>query len=131
MYVCFFFLVYMCIYCVGTLYLLCCHGSRPEPLSANQILLRGAQLRNTDWIYGLVIYTGHDTKLMRNSTKAPLKRSNMDHVTNRQVCRSMQKCAEICSSLQWCAEICSSMQKYAMVCNHYQLLHAHIYSSHM
>ncbi|KAL5460352.1 hypothetical protein EMCRGX_G033797 [Ephydatia muelleri] len=60
-------------------------NDRPEPLSANQILLRGAQLRNTDWIYGLVIYTGHDTKLMRNSTKAPLKRSNMDHVTNRQV----------------------------------------------
>eukprot|EP00731_Ephydatia_muelleri_P030919 Em0022g433a len=65
-----------------------CDGSGDEnttSLNANQILLRGAQLRNTDWIYGLVIYTGHDTKLMRNSTKAPLKRSNLDHVTNRQV----------------------------------------------
>ena len=61
-----------------------------KSLSGNQVLLRGAQLRNTDWIYGLVVYTGHDTKLMRNSTKAPLKRSNMDHVTNRQVCRSIQ-----------------------------------------
>lgn len=30
-------------------------------------------LRNTAWVFGIVIYTGHDTKLMRNSTSAPLK----------------------------------------------------------
>jgi phospholipid-transporting ATPase len=38
------------------------------PLDPNQLLLRGAQLRNTEWIYGLVIFTGHETKLMRNAT---------------------------------------------------------------
>ena len=52
---------------------------------ADQILLRGAQLRNTQWIYGLVIYTGHDSKMLRNATQAPLKRSNMERVTNKQV----------------------------------------------
>lgn len=35
------------------------------PLGPDQILLRGAQLRNTQWIHGIVVYTGHDTKLMQ------------------------------------------------------------------
>lgn len=35
------------------------------PLGADQILLRGAQLRNTQWVHGIVVYTGHDTKLMQ------------------------------------------------------------------
>jgi phospholipid-transporting ATPase len=29
------------------------------------MLLRGALLCNTPWCYGLVIFTGHETKLMR------------------------------------------------------------------
>ncbi|XP_066146792.1 probable phospholipid-transporting ATPase IA isoform X1 [Euwallacea fornicatus] len=56
-----------------------------EPLGPDQILLRGAMLRNTAWIFGLVIYTGHESKLMRNSTKAPLKRSTIDKMTNVQI----------------------------------------------
>lgn len=58
---------------------------RLEPIQADQILLRGAQLRNTQWVRGLVLYTGHDSKLLQNASRAPLKRSNMDRVTNRQV----------------------------------------------
>lgn len=38
------------------------------PLGPDQVLLRGAQLRNTPWVYGLVVFTGHETKLMRNAT---------------------------------------------------------------
>ena len=34
---------------------------------------------------GIVIYTGHETKLMLNSTTAPLKRSNVERVTNHQI----------------------------------------------
>lgn len=34
-------------------------------LGPDQILLRGAQLRNTQWVHGVVVYTGHDTKLMQ------------------------------------------------------------------
>lgn len=29
------------------------------------MLLRGAQLRNTQWVVGIVVYTGHDSKLMQ------------------------------------------------------------------
>ena len=54
------------------------------PLSPYQILLRDSKLRNTDYIYGVVIFTGKDTKAIRNSTMVPSKRSKierkMDHV---------------------------------------------------
>uniref|UniRef100_A0A8C4ELS4 Phospholipid-transporting ATPase n=1 Tax=Dicentrarchus labrax TaxID=13489 RepID=A0A8C4ELS4_DICLA len=50
-----------------------------------QILLRGAQLRNTQWVHGVVVYTGHDTKLMQNSTRPPLKLSNVERITNFQI----------------------------------------------
>jgi phospholipid-transporting ATPase len=32
------------------------------PLGPDQLLLRGAQIRNTPWLYGLVVFTGHQTK---------------------------------------------------------------------
>uniref|UniRef100_A0AAY4AQT0 Phospholipid-transporting ATPase n=1 Tax=Denticeps clupeoides TaxID=299321 RepID=A0AAY4AQT0_9TELE len=57
----------------------------PVPLGPDQVLLRGAQLRNTQWVVGIIVYTGHDSKLMQNSTKAPLKRSNVERVTNVQI----------------------------------------------
>uniref|UniRef100_H9G6C4 Phospholipid-transporting ATPase n=1 Tax=Anolis carolinensis TaxID=28377 RepID=H9G6C4_ANOCA len=60
-------------------------GQSPVPIGPDQILLRGAQIRNTQWVLGVVVYTGHDTKLMQNSTKAPLKRSNVEKVTNMQI----------------------------------------------
>lgn len=41
--------------------------SKDLPLDPNKILLRGAQLRNTSWIYGMAVFTGHESKLMLNS----------------------------------------------------------------
>uniref|UniRef100_A0A7N6AB53 Phospholipid-transporting ATPase n=1 Tax=Anabas testudineus TaxID=64144 RepID=A0A7N6AB53_ANATE len=66
----------------GTLRL---ENHNPAPLGPDQVLLRGAQIRNTQWVVGIVVYTGHDSKLMQNSTKAPLKRSNVERVTNMQI----------------------------------------------
>ncbi|KAB0368460.1 hypothetical protein FD755_020226 [Muntiacus reevesi] len=60
-------------------------GHSTAPLGADQILLRGAQLRNTQWVHGIVVYTGHDTKLMQNSTSPPLKLSNVERITNVQI----------------------------------------------
>ncbi|XP_056637997.1 probable phospholipid-transporting ATPase IA isoform X1 [Diorhabda sublineata] len=60
-------------------------GKSPEALGPDQILLRGAILRNTSWVFGIVIYTGHESKLMKNSALAPLKRSTVDKMTNVQI----------------------------------------------
>uniref|UniRef100_A0AC34FA08 Phospholipid-transporting ATPase n=1 Tax=Panagrolaimus sp. ES5 TaxID=591445 RepID=A0AC34FA08_9BILA len=54
-------------------------------LKANELLLRGARLKNTAWVYGAVVYTGHDAKLLRNSKTAPLKRSTIDMLTNNRI----------------------------------------------
>ncbi|KAF3431702.1 hypothetical protein FNV43_RR26434 [Rhamnella rubrinervis] len=48
------------------------------PLSPQQLLLRDSKLRNTDYVYGVVVFTGHDTKVMQNSTDPPSKRSKIE-----------------------------------------------------
>jgi phospholipid-translocating ATPase len=48
------------------------------PLAPQQLLLRDSKLKNTDFIYGVVIFTGHDTKVMQNSTDPPSKRSKIE-----------------------------------------------------
>jgi magnesium-transporting ATPase (P-type) len=42
-------------------------------------------LRNTDWVLGFVVYCGHDTKIMMNSTGAKFKMSRIDQLTNKQI----------------------------------------------
>lgn len=48
-----------------------------EPLGMNQLLMRGCVLKNVKHIFGLVVYTGHDTKIMLNSKPAPSKVSSV------------------------------------------------------
>lgn len=54
-------------------------------LNADQMMLRGSSLRNTAFIYGLVVYTGHQTKIMMNSTKAKIKLSKIEKMTNKMI----------------------------------------------
>jgi len=42
-------------------------------------------LKNTDYIYGLVIYTGHETKVMKNSAESKYKKSRLDLFTDYSV----------------------------------------------
>mmetsp|Transcript_17586 Transcript_17586/g.21319 ORF Transcript_17586/g.21319 Transcript_17586/m.21319 type:complete len:1142 (-) Transcript_17586:68-3493(-) len=56
---------------------------RKVPASYENFLLRGSVLRNTAWVYGFVVYTGLDTKVMKNMTKAPSKLSQIERTTNR------------------------------------------------
>ncbi|KAK7301524.1 hypothetical protein RJT34_12390 [Clitoria ternatea] len=53
-------------------------GEQKFPLSAQQLLLRDSKLRNTNYIFGAVIFTGHDTKVIQNSTDPPSKRSKIE-----------------------------------------------------
>ncbi|KAM0904556.1 hypothetical protein ACQ4PT_017937 [Festuca glaucescens] len=59
---------------LGTLY----YSEQQYPLSPQQILLRGSKLRNTNFVYGTVIFTGHETKVMQNATEPPSKRSSVE-----------------------------------------------------
>ncbi|KAJ1268163.1 hypothetical protein BS78_07G115800 [Paspalum vaginatum] len=59
---------------LGTLY----YNEQQYPLSPQQILLRDSKLRNTNYIYGTVIFTGHDTKVMQNAMEPPSKRSSVE-----------------------------------------------------
>eukprot|EP00002_Diphylleia_rotans_P016024 TRINITY_DN3113_c0_g1_i4.p1 TRINITY_DN3113_c0_g1~~TRINITY_DN3113_c0_g1_i4.p1 ORF type:complete len:1942 (-),score=331.27 TRINITY_DN3113_c0_g1_i4:158-5983(-) len=57
-------------------------ASEKVSVSVKNLILRGMVLRNTDRAYGLVIFTGNDTKLSRNSQAAPSKRSNLEKNVN-------------------------------------------------
>ncbi|KAL8207890.1 hypothetical protein R6Q57_007302 [Mikania cordata] len=48
------------------------------PLDPAQLLLRDSKLRNTEFIYGVVVFTGSDTKVMQNTTQSPSKRSKIE-----------------------------------------------------
>ncbi|KAG5645430.1 hypothetical protein DXG03_006254 [Asterophora parasitica] len=70
----------------GTLDLITGEGlPKQVPLGPDQLLLRGAQIRNTPWVYGLTVFTGHETKLMRNATAAPIKRTAVERQVNVQI----------------------------------------------
>ncbi|KAJ3293771.1 hypothetical protein HK104_004206 [Borealophlyctis nickersoniae] len=55
------------------------------PLDPAQLLLRGAMLRNTRWAYGIAVFTGHETKLMKNATKTPTKQTQVERLVNTQI----------------------------------------------
>lgn len=45
-------------------------------------MYRGAKLKNTKWIYGLVVYTGRNTKIMLNLNKSKNKMSQVERKLN-------------------------------------------------
>ena len=58
---------------------------KQEPVTINELLLRGCAIRNTAWIIGLVVFTGADTKIMLNGGDTPSKRSKIEKETNFNV----------------------------------------------
>jgi phospholipid-translocating ATPase len=56
-----------------------------EPISINNLLLRGCQLRNTEWVLGVVVFTGEETKIMINSGITPSKRARITKDLNWNV----------------------------------------------
>ena len=53
------------------------------PLEAKNLLLKGAKLRNTNWIIGIIIYTGHNCKLLKNSKEPLGKFSTIEKLMNK------------------------------------------------
>ena len=54
-------------------------------LGIDNLLLRGSKLKNTEYIYGVTIFQGHDTKIMRNNTKAKYKFSKLEYLLNKSI----------------------------------------------
>ncbi|KAJ5772495.1 hypothetical protein N7520_003024 [Penicillium odoratum] len=48
-----------------------------EPITINNMLLRGCSLRSTEWVLGVVVFTGGDSKIMLNSGATPAKRARL------------------------------------------------------
>jgi magnesium-transporting ATPase (P-type) len=61
------------------------------------MLLRGSSLKNTDYIYGLVVFTGHETKIMKNSVNSKSKFSRLELATNNYILLIML--LQLCLSL--------------------------------
>ncbi|KAM7251337.1 hypothetical protein ACFE04_023220 [Oxalis oulophora] len=59
--------------------------SSSYPLCPSQLLLRDSKLRNTDYVYGVLIFSGQDTKVLRNSTISPSKRSRVEKKMDRVI----------------------------------------------
>ncbi|KAH7298344.1 hypothetical protein KP509_25G038300 [Ceratopteris richardii] len=57
-------------------------GQGLMPFDVSQLLLRGATLRNTQWVIGAVVFTGADTKYMMNMVVAPRKVSHLERKMN-------------------------------------------------
>ncbi|CAI2170053.1 12394_t:CDS:2 [Funneliformis geosporum] len=72
-------------------------GSMKIPVNLNSILLRGCVLKNTEWVIGLVVFTGTDTKLSLNSGATPSKRSLIEKKMNPQVLANLTIMAILCS----------------------------------
>eukprot|EP01127_Copromyxa_protea_P016071 TRINITY_DN4718_c0_g1_i2.p1 TRINITY_DN4718_c0_g1~~TRINITY_DN4718_c0_g1_i2.p1 ORF type:complete len:1147 (+),score=193.04 TRINITY_DN4718_c0_g1_i2:144-3443(+) len=61
------------------------NGRTTIPLSEQNLLLRGATLKGTDWINAVVVFTGADTKLVLNQQDAPSKFSHVERQLNRYI----------------------------------------------
>lgn len=58
---------------------------RKIPLKPENLLLRSSSLKNTSWIVGVSVYTGVDTKIIRNTESAPIKVSVVQRMSNVQM----------------------------------------------
>jgi len=51
-------------------------------ISDKQLMMKGAKLKNTQWITGVVTFTGHQTKLLLNTNSGRVKQSRIESIMN-------------------------------------------------
>ena len=56
------------------------------PITNKEFLLKGSILKNTNWIIGIVMYTGKDNKIILNSKKPSIKSSLLEKNMNKFLC---------------------------------------------
>ena len=60
-------------------------ASRMVPISMDAMLLRGCTLKHTGHVIGCVVYTGRESRIMKNAAKTPLKVGSFDLFLNVQI----------------------------------------------
>ena len=55
------------------------------PLDSKQLLLKGAKLKNTQWVIGVVVYSGANCKIMKNSKEPVTKYSSLEKLMNKSL----------------------------------------------
>ncbi len=54
-------------------------------IDKQSFLLRGCSLRQTHCVFGIAVYVGHNTKIMKNSPSARTKTSRIENIMNTQI----------------------------------------------
>ena len=74
-------------------------------ISTNDFLLKGSVLKNTNWIIGIVVYTGMSNKIILNSKKPRLKMSKVEKSLNLYL-------SLVFIFLIVCCSLCSIIHKF-------------------
>lgn len=84
------------------------------PLTADNLLLRGCSLRKTDWVVGVVVYTGLDTRIMMNRTISPRKVTQLERHMNVLVS------SRVACDVRWqgCCDGAAPNSRKQCVCDH-------------
>lgn len=65
-------------------------------LAKENVLLRGCVVKNTDFVEGIVLYAGKDTKAMLNNSGPRYKRSSLEKMTNIDILWSVCTLLALC-----------------------------------
>lgn len=81
-------------------------------LHGKNILLRGCQLRNTEWCRGVVVYTGRETKIQMNAAEPATKSSSLKPYVDRETLRVL--CVQVGGGVEaafggWCRSVVSHL----------------------
>ena len=71
-------------------------GKEKEVIDTTNVLLRGCTLRNVDWVIGLAVNTGIDTKIMMSNTTAPNKVSSLEQRISTEIKRVVLYLLAVC-----------------------------------
>lgn len=85
-----------------------------EPISIKNIILRGCQLRNTEWMYGLVLNTGSDTKIMQSASSPPIKWSSINQSVNKMIIWLFLMLCLCCAAASTCQIVWLHVEKRAV-----------------
>ncbi len=66
-------------------------------VTKDNVILRGSVLRNSDWIIGLVVNTGADTKIFMSMSKPALKRSNLEEKMQKEIIKVIGLLLAMCA----------------------------------